>query len=383
MANFRLYTGLKDKEHAFIDSIVGESLKIAGTIFHVYKYIGPVNTNSQRPNLDELTIQDVVLQENRDRKYDSTVYEIPGSYQLDDAAFNMSAFGLMINGEMITPVFHTTTMIKILGRKLMPGDVIEAVHQRDDTSLSTSSAPIPKFFVIQDASRPAEGYGPNWQNYLWKVSAVPMPESQEYRKVIEQYSSAFDEILKDIPEFGPPTTTGYGPDSDAKIVISSEHSEQTATNDLEYVMKKWVSKHGYDPSHFYIKIGDKTNLNLIPWYFSGDGVPQNYDEKNGIVRSGETFPENPKEGDYFLRTDNPPERLYVYHNNKWKLVETNRRREWIPASRLMEKFIQNRKETVLGPRIEDKQPTRQALSSTVPNRTKGKKLHALPKEPTP
>ena len=54
-------------------------------------------------------------------------------------------------------------------------------------------------------------------------------------------------------------------------------------------------------------------------YLAGDGIPPN----GAPVKALTSFIPNPSKGEYILRTDYSPNRLYVYNGNKWIHVEDN------------------------------------------------------------
>ena len=48
----------------------------------------------------------------------------------------------------------------------MAGDVIELPHLRDDLLLDERKDAINRFYVVTDASRPSEGFDPNWWPHI-------------------------------------------------------------------------------------------------------------------------------------------------------------------------------------------------------------------------
>ena len=54
-------------------------------------------------------------------------------------------------------------------------------------------------------------------------------------------------------------------------------------------------------------------------YLAGDGIPPN----GAPVKALTSFTINPTKGEYVLRTDYSPNRLYVYNGKKWVHVEDN------------------------------------------------------------
>jgi hypothetical protein len=63
-------------------------------------------------------------------------------------------------------------------------------------------------------------------------------------------------------------------------------------------------------------------------YLTGDGIPP-----NGLpVTPGVSFPTNPSEGDYALRLDYFPNRLFRFNGSRWIKVEDNIRTDLTPGA---------------------------------------------------
>ena len=75
--------------------------------------------------------------ENRDRKYDPDVFELRGVYNVSDNDFDLTQFGLFLTNDTLFISFHINDMVERMGRRLMPGDVIELPHLRDELYLLT------------------------------------------------------------------------------------------------------------------------------------------------------------------------------------------------------------------------------------------------------
>ena len=70
-----------------------------------------------------------------------------------------------------------------------------------------------------------------------------------------------------------------------------------------------------------------------------DGQPIN---GLSVVGSGETFPTSgTSDGDFFLRTDFSPNRLFKKSGTRWINVGTDERGTWSAANRILSTFINN------------------------------------------
>ena len=75
----------------------------------------------------------------------------------------------------------------------------------------------------------------------------------------------------------------------------------------------------------------------------GDGLAPNGEN----VDMGTSFPTDSMEGDYFLRLDFLPNRLFRYNGNRWIKVEDDVRAKLTPGTgnRRLDKFINNSDKT--------------------------------------
>ena len=200
MPKISLWNPVKRNDYKFVDGIVAENIYAGGTGVNIHKYLGvhdqgdtndftqPQQDNDYGSDGDQKTgetfIQDVLFLENRDRKYDDDIYELRGTYTVSDSDFDLTQFGMFLQNDTLFINFHIETMVSTIGRKLMAGDVIELPHLRDDLLLDERKDAINRFYVITDASRPSEGFDPNWWPHMWRCKLGPISDSQEYRDII-------------------------------------------------------------------------------------------------------------------------------------------------------------------------------------------------------
>jgi len=389
MAGIKLWKGKKTKDFHFQDKISKEFIYRSGTACYVHKYIGPYEQSSKDSSLsvptdldtNELSLQDVLLGENRDRKYAEDVIEISGVYTVSDNDFDLTQFGYMLSGDSIILEFHTNDSIEKLGRKLMTGDVLELPHLRDDTSLDQDAGEIKKYYVVQDSNRSAIGYGPTWYSHIWRTRCIPIIDTQEYRGILhnEAIQTANDEIewLTDFAMTG-------GSDAGVNNVYEGENVQSTLDGDLRHIektkehQKDEVSRRGFELSHIYIRNGNIELTNsLLGYFMHGDNIPDNFD--GDIIYSGDTFPQNPEEGEYFVRTDYEPDRLFKRVGSCWKKVHDVWRQDWSPAHRILNSFINNNNITTIGDHEDETFSEKQALSEVVLPKSK-ETTKVVPKE---
>lgn len=336
------------------------------------------NYDATQPNYsveNPLFIQDLLLLENRDRAYDPDVYQLRGVYNSQDIDFDLSQFGLFLNNDTLFITFHYNNMIDTIGRKLMSGDVIEIPNLRDMNPLDAAiPRALPRYYVIQDAAFASEGFSATWMPHLWRVKATPMVNAQEYQEIVNKPFTT--ENIWDNGNFYPPgsivnagdqyyraiqstpvgtdiTNTAYWLPIDPPTTsdVQSTRPKDYEINDAILLQSEIeVPLSGYDTVKFYIfptnpdgtpgdpggitvdgtaDTIDSTGINsssaaqtpladgYTMGYLTGDGVAP-----NGLpVTPGVSFPSHPQEGQYALRLDYFPNRLFRFNGKVWIKIE--------------------------------------------------------------
>ena len=335
MPRLSLWRENHSNDYKFIDKRISEMFTVGGTGVLIHKYLGtPASSGSTdltKPNYintSEQNIQDLLFLENRDRKYDKDVYTMRGIYQVADSDFDLTQFGLFLQTGTLFLTFHINDMVKTLGRKVMSGDVIELAHLTDYDALNDVPAALKRFFVVGDCSRASEGFSPTWWPHLWRCKINPLVDSQEYKDILN-------------------TIVGTTGNLTVKDVVST-YDKYVAINDAIVAQAEIeVPNSGYDTSSIYVvpvnttteSLGDPMGYTVsgeidasgsitadtqqytpeakVEGYLTGDGSAP-----NGIpVVSGITFPTSPSIGDYCLRLDYMPNRLFRYDGSRWVKIE--------------------------------------------------------------
>lgn len=337
---------VRTSDYRFIDRVVGEYFNISCSEMWIHKYLGPVQApatgDSSQPggsgvnvtgatNAPELGIQDVLNMETRDRSYDPNIYSLKGHYQLSDTEFNLSQFGLFLSNDTIFMTFHLNNMVNSIGRTLMSGDVVEVVHRRDDQVIGTDNS-ISKYYVVQEGTRPADGWSPTWWNHLWRIKCTPITDSQEYAGIMGLPATDVN---------GDPITSGNGTNLTLGDLLSTANADLTANDAVVTQAQSQVPFRNLQAAQFYIApnhFGDEVSI------FISDGIPP---DGSKPVPSGSTFPANSVIGDWFIRTDYMPALLFRREKGKitgsgiWVRTEVNWRTSWTPAHALLSTFINN------------------------------------------
>ena len=292
---------------------------------------GPDASKPSYANQSEQNIQDLLWLENRDRKYDRDVYKMRGIYQRADQDFDLSQFGLFLQTGTIFMVFHLRDMVDQIGRKLIAGDVLELQHLKDYDALDADlPAALKRYYVVGDASFASEGFSPTWWPHLWRVKLNPLVDSQEYKDILDNIAAS---ETTDTPVGQILSTYNKFLDINQSIVTQAEIDVPKSGYDTSPIYTLPTTRTESDPVGAPITAdnagilagntsptadsGVSSPLRKVSGYLTGDGIAP-----NGLTTgAGVAFPANPSEGDYFLRLDYLPNRLFRYSGRHWARVE--------------------------------------------------------------
>lgn len=350
MPRLSLWRDNHSNDYKFTDRRISEMFTIGGTGVLVHKYLGTRNqgvddlTQPQYTNQSEQNIQDVLFLENRDRKYDSSVYTMRGIYQVSDSDFDLTQFGLFLSTGTLFLTFHINDMVETIGRKIMSGDVIELTHLTDYDALDDLPIALKRFFIVGDCSRASEGFSPTWWPHLWRCKISPLVDSQEYKDILNKVQTAStgeDMSLRDIIS----TYNKYNDINDA-IVGQAEVDVPQSGYDTSLIFVQPVTAEGEMTPSKVATADNFSALNAnasdsttaadtqlitpdakVSGWLTGDGLAP-----NGLpVESGIAFPMAPTLGDYCLRLDYSPNRLFRYDGRRWVKIEDAIRSKLTPG----------------------------------------------------
>ena len=338
MPRLSIFKPEKGNDYKFFDRNIKEMFTVGGTDLHFHKYLGPYNQGDTNKDgeasptlpqysgdsLNERTIQDLLFLENRDRKYSPDVYVIRGIYNVQDIDFNLSQFGMFLQNDTIFLTVHMNDIVERLGRKPMSGDVIEFPHMKEDYSLDESiPIALKRYYVIEDVNRAAEGFSATWWPHLLRLKLKTLVDAQEFRDII-----------------GDATTEGS-----VANYMSTYNREKTISDQVVAQAEADSPKAGFNYKQYYVapidergnirtdnvqstdRVSSNKTINAVidtpasshyGFYLDGDGVAPN----GNPAGFGITFPtSNVDSGDYFLRTDYLPNRLFRYDGLRWIKIE--------------------------------------------------------------
>ena len=368
MPRLSLYRPEKGNDYKFIDKSIWEMFQIGGTDVLVHRYLGPgTATQGNTPSTptydttNPTQIQDLLFLENRDRKYDPDVYVMRGVYNMQDIDFNLSQFGLFLQNDTLFMTFHINDTVEKLGRKIMTGDVLELPHLKDEHALNDLQFALKRFYVIEEVSRAAEGFSVTWYPHLYRAKCKPLVDSQEFKQILDAVQTdaegnetntslrdimstyekemqitagVLDQAEADAPKSGYDTTKFYhlqkGPDGQAQL-LSAELENIHITNDQPQATdENGAPLFDTEGNPVYAGVtADQTYRSIErPGYGTLNGGTDSWLDDalpaNGArFTSGIAFPNNPQEGQFALRTDYLPTRLFRYSGTRWIKIEDN------------------------------------------------------------
>jgi len=402
-----MYRPNRTRDYQFLDRVISERYTVGGLDIFLHKYMGPQtggedsalssNYDATQPiydTLDPLHIQDLLLLENRDRIYDPDIYVMRGVYNHQDIDFDLTQFGLFLNNDTLFITFHFNDMIDSLSRKIMNGDVLEIPNLKDYYPLNKDiPQPLPRYYVVQDADYATEGMSQTWLPHIWRVKATPMTNNQEFKDILKKpvvseniwdngnfyptgwvtnSGDVYYQALKNVPADTDITNTEYWavytPPTQSEV-FSTRTKDNEINNAILTQADVEVPLSGYDTQKFYIVPtldngqpanptslttidgdtvdGTQGGMNVTPksdgytvGYLTGDGIPP-----NGLpVTTGVSFPLGAVAGDFCLRLDYFPNRLFRYSGQRWAKIEdkvqTNLN-NGVPNNTLRSSFVNN------------------------------------------
>jgi hypothetical protein len=331
MPRLSLYKPERGQDYKFIDRQISEMFQVGGTDVYLHKYIGTqaTDSNGNVVTKDHTQIQDLVLLENRDRKYDSSVYKLRGIYNVQNVDFNLSQFGLFIDNDTLYMTVHINDFIKYIGRKPMSGDVVELPHLRDEFAFNDYDVSLPRYYVIEDVGRASEGFSATWYPHLYRLKIKKIIDSQQYKDIFAQpisegSSTTLQDLLstraKDLQ-----INQGILDEAEAYAPLSGYETRQFFTLAVDPLTGRSIINQTADITSEDGSLDTVTAdaIAAVPvrpgytGYLLGDGVPVN----GSSFGSGIQFPNSAMQDDFYLRTDFMPNRLFRFDGTRWIKVE--------------------------------------------------------------
>lgn len=335
---YHLYQKERSNNYNYIDRVVKGYLEQGGGLFHIYPMASIVDANGVAHKIGEkgFLVSDPVFNENPKRKYSRETFDLWGVTMMNTPQFSFSFSGLsLLDGDEKEISFHYNSMVAQLGRKLLIGDVIEWTWLRDLDVLGLETG-ANKFYQVTSSERDEKGWAANYKYHLWKVKVKPITNSPEFADLFN-YGKEND-FYEDVNS--PNGGGGLDPNNTAtsnELDIMDKVLEEAEENGPSFRL--------HDEHHVYL---DENNQLYVENRFIPqgiDGIPNQLECAN--IEFGEFFPTDPKNGDYFLRIDYNPPRLFKRivneqtNEGKWQLTEYDNREKWTGCPAILRSHINN------------------------------------------
>lgn len=310
----------RTNDYKFIDSAIAEQYNIGGVDMWLYAFVGtkPIANNTDlsfggdylTDNPAVSSIGDLIFGDTPNRTYNLEAITLSCVYQVQEATPDLKIPGLFFNFNTMDITVHYNTMMQRLGRKIMPGDVIELPNLRDFDVIGKDSG-LNRFYVVQDAFRTSEGYSMTWQHHIFKLRVKPITDSPEYSDLLGN---------NDYPDNPDDPNNGNGNGgTDGSPENSTYDTEMDIMNRIMMQADDEVPYIHYTNEHIFDDRPDTTDLSKFvlngyefpaepanKMYYLKKTMPVLKEFVNNVwvdvaVKSGSTFPRKPSDGDFFFK----------------------------------------------------------------------------------
>lgn len=320
---YHLFQKYRHNNYNYVDNVTKTYIEMGGCLINIYPLLGVIKNDGTMVSIDstnESMVGDVVLNENSKRKYSHTTYDLWATTTMNPPNFSWSYAGISIlDGDVKEFSLHYNSMIAVLGRKIIVGDVIELTWQRDLDVLGSDKAQN-KFYVVTESLRDEQGWGPEWHYHLWKIKCKPIMNSPEFADLFnnDNTTGGEDGFYVDPGDINGGGGLDESMTQDDKLQDQVDEILKEAEGEDGSEENGWttsgVSYRLYDEHHVFLAINDK-------FYITDGSHIQNRENIVGIdgipaestceeVKYGDYFPKDAREDEYFLRIDYMPPKLY-------------------------------------------------------------------------
>jgi len=258
----------------------------------------------------------------------------------------------------------------------MSGDVIELPHMKDEYAANDYNIALKRFYVVEEVTRAAEGFSQTWYPHLYRLKLKQIFDSQEYKDIL------------DLP-------AEEGSSNTLRDILSTYEKEMQINEAVIAQAEDNAKQSGYETTQFFtVSVLDNGEVAIVSadydsllasgtitadtvfvnpgasgykGYLVGDGFPPN----GAPYGVGSGFPNNADDGDYFLRIDLLPNRLFKFNGKSWRKVEDAVRQTLTPNSErktLKGSFINNTTvNSIAGEDVVERQALSKALKIKADN----------------
>lgn len=343
--SFHLFQNGHQINYQYTDKVVRSYMNMGGALFNIYKFEKVKKADGTTVPIEQFSVSNPIFNENSGRIYSKEAYDLYGVTLMNQPQFSFSFAGISgLDTDEKEISFHYNSMVEQLGRKLIIGDVIEWTWLRDLDVLGNDARGFNKFYVVTDSARDEKGWSANYTYHLWKIKCKPITLSAEFQDLINKGDGSRPGSGDGInggegiyqPNGQVPPGTGNGDIVPGEENTSGQEDNQNKIMDeILDMAEEQVSFKRYNQHHIYID--EDTHNAFEPYVLLGDGIPDNMNAVD--VPYGDYFPSKPNVGDYFLRIDYDPPRLFKREESSWKLIEYDDREKWTGVPKILRNII--------------------------------------------
>jgi hypothetical protein len=187
-----------------------------------------------------------------------------------------------------------------------------------------------RYYVVTDVTRAASGFSQTWYPHLLRAKCEPLVDSQEFKEILDAPAGDGNKTLRDVI-----STYNKSIEITQSILAQAELDSPLSGYSTQNLFALPTTEDGFvsyaDASSELIK-ADSVNptvdastvlntpsKNVYVGYLTDDGVPPN----GAPYGFGSTFPSSPANGQFYLRTDYFPNRLFRWNGKYWVKYEDN------------------------------------------------------------
>jgi hypothetical protein len=291
-------------------------------------------------------VQDKILMENRNRDYSPEPIYMKCRYDPQDIQTDLAKFG--IGFEMLSNSYTIqmsfASCVAQLGRPIIIGDIL---NLPSETQYTPTMEPILKWLEVTDVGWDSSSFSAAWRPVLYRVIAQPLMASEETQDIFGDLAPVADETgLLDRDDGNSNVWQDYGDISQTiKAFAKDRVPEKGAT--VSSAIRKFE-----DAEVQAARDAGLPNLERIGQNDRGLYVEDALPPNDADYTQGDTFPANPKNGEYHRLTYSQlngrfPARLYRYSSTKgrWIFMEQDRRALYDPTKPIINDFLTTETET--------------------------------------
>lgn len=293
---------------------------------------------------EQQNIQDIILQENRDRDYAKDPITTKGYYDLIEVPTELTRYSLELPKQIFNLQLSFSQTVALLNRPIVIGDIIELPSE---TQYSPYMIPIKKWLTVTDVAWATNGFTPSWVPLILKVTCIPAIASQETQDIFGNLAEEPVQGGDGLMDKGNGRNPNYQDFSDIAATIEADAKTMVPERGREGsgLIREFTKEELESAQQQGLPAGNLNNIGLYPkGSYVEDAMPPN----NEPFTEGTQLPpvSGATDGEYFRlnyagMARSIPSRLYRFSEKKsqWIYLETDRRQVGNPTKPILQEFL--------------------------------------------